>query len=275
MGKTRVIAETGAGQHGVATATACALLGLDCVVYMGSVDIERQALNVYRMRLLGAKVVAVDSGSRTLKDAINEAMRDWVANYGDDALRPRLGPRPAPLPADGARLPRRHRARGARPGAEGPRGRLPDLLVACVGGGSNAIGLFHAFLADARGRARRRRGRRAQPPRPASTRPASGRGASASSTGRGRSSSPDDDGQILPTHSVSAGLDYPAVGPEHAQPRRARADALRRASPTTRRSPPSTALAEKEGIIPALETAHAVAWVLREAPKRPGSTIVS
>ena len=271
MGKSRVIAETGAGQHGVATATAAALLGIPCVVYMGSVDVERQALNVYRMRLLGAKVVPVDSGSRTLKDAINEAMRDWVASYADThyVLGSALGPHPYP------RMVRDFHAvigREARVQAKKLLGGLPDLVVACVGGGSNAIGLFHAFLperevelvgVEAGGRS-------------------SAPGEHAARFGPGRVGVlhgtrtlllADEDGQVLPTHSVSAGLDYPAVGPEHAN--LAALGRTRYESVTDDEALAAFhALSEKEGIIPALESAHAVAWVLREAPKRPGATIL-
>jgi len=271
MGKSRVIAETGAGQHGVATATAAALLGIPCVVYMGSVDVERQALNVYRMRLLGTKVVPVDSGSKTLKDAINEAMRDWVASYADThyVLGSALGPHPYP------RMVRDFHAvigREARGQARKLLGRLPDLVVACVGGGSNAIGLFHAFLperevelvgVEAGGRS-------------------SAPGEHAARFGPGRVGVlhgtrtlllADEDGQVLPTHSVSAGLDYPAVGPEHAN--LAALGRTRYESVTDDEALAAFhALAEKEGIIPALESAHAVAWVLREAPRRPGATIV-
>ena len=271
MGKGRVIAETGAGQHGVATATAAALLGVPCVVYMGSVDVERQALNVYRMRLLGTKVVPVDSGSRTLKDAINEAMRDWVASYADThyVLGSALGPHPYP------RMVRDFHAvigREARAQARKLLGGLPDLVVACVGGGSNAIGLFHAFLperevelvgVEAGGRS-------------------SAPGEHAARFGPGRVGVlhgtrtlllADDDGQVLPTHSVSAGLDYPAVGPEHAN--LAALGRTRYESVTDDEALAAFhALSEKEGIIPALESAHAVAWVLREAPKRPGATIL-
>ena len=150
MGKRRVIAETGAGQHGVATATAAALLGLECEVYMGAEDVERQALNVFRMRLLGARVIPVESGSRTLKDAINEALRDWVTNVRTTyyLLGSALGPHP--YPDDGARLPRRDRAGGAPPGPPRAAAGCPTSLVACVGGGSNAIGLFHPFIGDRR-----------------------------------------------------------------------------------------------------------------------------
>jgi len=271
MGKGRVIAETGAGQHGVATATAAALLGIPCVVYMGSVDVERQALNVYRMRLLGTKVVPVDSGSKTLKDAINEAMRDWVASYADThyVLGSALGPHPYP------RMVRDFHAvigREARAQAKKLLGGLPDLVVACVGGGSNAIGLFHAFLPEREVElvGVEAGGRSAAP------------GEHAARFGPGRVGVlhgtrtlllADEDGQVLPTHSVSAGLDYPAVGPEHAN--LAALGRTRYESVTDDEALAAFhALSEKEGIIPALESAHAVAWVLREAPKRPGATIV-
>ncbi len=271
MGKSRVIAETGAGQHGVATATAAALLGVPCVVYMGSVDVERQALNVYRMRLLGTTVVPVDSGSRTLKDAINEAMRDWVASYADThyVLGSALGPHPYP------RMVRDFHAvigREARAQAKKLLGGLPDLVVACVGGGSNAIGLFHAFLPEREVElvGVEAGGRSAAP------------GEHAARFGPGRVGVlhgtrtlllADDDGQVLPTHSVSAGLDYPAVGPEHAN--LAALGRTRYESVTDDEALAAFhALSEKEGIIPALESAHAVAWVLREAPKRPGATIL-
>jgi len=271
MGKSRVIAETGAGQHGVATATAAALLGIPCVVYMGLVDVERQALNVYRMRLLGTTVVPVDSGSRTLKDAINEAMRDWVASYADThyVLGSALGPHPYP------RMVRDFHAvigREARAQARKLLGGLPDLVVACVGGGSNAIGLFHAFLPEREVElvGVEAGGRSAAP------------GEHAARFGPGRVGVlhgtrtlllADEDGQVLPTHSVSAGLDYPAVGPEHAN--LAALGRTRYESVTDDEALAAFhALSEKEGIIPALESAHAVAWVLREAPKRPGATIV-
>ena len=272
MGKSRVIAETGAGQHGVATATAAALLGLPCVVYMGSVDVERQAPNVFRMRLLGAKVVPVDSGSRTLKDAINEAMRDWVATYADThyVLGSVLGPHPYPRMVRDFHAVIGREARAQARKALG--GRLPDLLVACVGGGSNAIGLFHAFLPDTEVElVGVEAGGRSSAP-----------GEHAARFGPGRVGVlhgtrtlllADEDGQVLPTHSVSAGLDYPAVGPEHAH--LAALGRTRYESVTDAEALAAFhALSETEGIIPALESAHAIAWVLREAPERPGATIV-
>ena len=216
MGKKRIVAETGAGQHGVASATACALLGLECVVYMGAEDMARQALNVFRMRLLGAEVRSVDAGSRTLKDAINEAMRDWVGAARGHALPARLGARAASVSADGARVSVGHRPRGAGavPGAD--RARCPTAVIACVGGGSNAIGIFDAFIDDADGAADRRRSRRrgdsTRPPRRALCR----RQSPGVLQGTRTFVLQDDAGNIELTHSVSAGLDYAAVGPEHA-----------------------------------------------------------
>jgi tryptophan synthase beta chain len=271
MGKRRIIAETGAGQHGVATATVCALLGLECVVYMGEEDMARQSLNVARMKLLGAEVVPVGSGSRTLKDAINEAMRDWVTNVETTyyLLGSVLGPHPYPLMVRDF-----HRVIGeeARRQILEAEGRLPDVLIACVGGGSNAIGLFHAFIPDA---AVRMVGVEA-----------GGRGdALGEHAARFRGGSPgvlqgtytyvlqDADGQIATTHSVSAGLDYPAIGPEHAMLRDAgRAEYLacsdRDALEACRR------LARSEGIIPALESAHAVAEAIRRAPGAKGELFI-
>jgi tryptophan synthase beta chain len=262
MGKHRIVAETGAGQHGVATATACALLGLQCHVYMGAEDMDRQALNVFRMRLLGAEVLRVDAGSRTLKDAINEAMRDWVTNVGDTyyLLGSVLGPHPYPL------MVREFQAvigREARPQILGLAGRLPDAVVACVGGGSNAIGIFDAFIDDPgvrligveAGGEQIIRGRHA----------ARFAGGSAGVLQGTRTFVlQDEDGNIELTHSISAGLDYAAVGPEHAWLRaRGRteyvyvtdADAL--AAFET--------LAKLEGILPALESAHAIAHAQRLA----------
>jgi len=272
MGKTRIIAETGAGQHGVATATAGALLGLTCVVYMGEVDVERQALNVYRMRLLGATVVPVSGGSRTLKDAINESLRDWVASVKTThyVLGSVLGPHPFPAMVRDFHAVIGREAIGQM--RKELSGGLPYVCVACVGGGSNAIGLFRAFLphrsvelvgVEAGGR---------------SLEP----GQHAARFGPGRPGVlhgtrtlllQDDGGQILPTHSVSAGLDYPAVGPEHA--RLAELGRTRYVSvPDAGALAAFHRLAETEGIIPALETAHAVAWAIDEAPKRPGAAIL-
>ncbi|MBI3686581.1 MAG: tryptophan synthase subunit beta [Actinobacteria bacterium] len=255
MGKTRIIAETGAGQHGVATATACAALGLECRVYMGEVDTARQALNVARMRMLGAEVVPVGTGSRTLKDAINEAMRDWVTNVADThyVIGSVMGPHPFPMMVrDFQRV----------IGVEARRqvlervGRLPDAVVACVGGGSNAIGMFHPFLPD--------EGVRLVGYEAAGEGVDTGRHAATMSGGRpgvlhGMRSYllQDEDGQTVETHSISAGLDYPGVGPEHAwlrdtgrvSYRPVTDDEAMRAMALTSRT---------EGIIPAIETAHAL-----------------
>ena len=271
MGKPRVIAETGAGQHGVATATAAALLGLKCTIYMGEEDMRRQEPNVFRMRLLGADVVGVDSGSCTLKDAINEAMRDWVTNVKDThyILGSVLGPHPFPMLVRDF-----HRVIGeeAREQMVAQRGQLPDLCVACVGGGSNAIGLFHAFLPDE------------------SVRlvgvEAGGHGAGLGNhAARFDGGKPgvlhgtrswllqDDDGQIASTHSVSAGLDYPSIGPEHAWLRE-----IGRAEYTSVTDDEAldafSAISRTEGILPALESSHAVAWVLREGKNLPAGSVV-
>jgi len=263
MGKTRIIAETGAGQHGVATATVAARLGLECVVYMGADDIKRQSPNVFRMRLLGARVVPVESGSRTLKDAMNEALRDWVTNVDDTfyIIGTVAGPHPYPT------LVRDFQSvigREARRQSLEQIGRLPDALVACVGGGSNAIGLFHSFLEDddvlmygveAGGEG-----------------VASGRHSAPLAAGRpgvlhGNRTylMQDDNGQILGTHSISAGLDYPGVGPEHSwlkdtgRVRYVTADDDEALAAFHR-------LTRVEGIIPALESAHAVAYACKLAP---------
>jgi tryptophan synthase beta chain len=277
MGKRRIIAETGAGQHGVATATVAARFGLECVVYMGSEDMERQRLNVFRMRLLGAEVVGVESGSRTLKDAINEAMRDWVTNVRTThyLLGSVLGAHPYPMMVRDF-----HRVIGleARTQILEAEGRLPDLLIACVGGGSNAIGLFHAFLnhpnvrmlgveAGGRGKAL---GEHA-------ARMAAAAGYSGARPGvlQGTYSyvlqTPD--GQIATTHSVSAGLDYPAIGPEHAwlaDRHRAEYTAVSDDAAVDA----ARTLARMEGIIPALESAHALAELIVRAPKMPRDSVV-
>jgi tryptophan synthase beta chain len=271
LGKRRVIAETGAGQHGVATATICAQLGLECVVYMGAVDMERQAPNVFRMRLLGAEVRAVESGSRTLKDATNEALRDWVTNVETTyyLIGSAVGPHPYPAMVRDFQSVIGAEARVQLMEREG---RLPDYAVACVGGGSNAIGLFHEFIDEA------------------SVRlvgiEAAGRGIEtgehAASLSGGRPGVlhgsysfllQDEAGQVAQTHSISAGLDYPGVGPEHAwlkQSERAVYEAVtdEEALAAFRR------LCETEGIIPALESAHALAYVEKLAPRLPANDIV-
>jgi len=271
MGKPRVIAETGAGQHGVATATACALLGLECVVYMGAEDVERQALNVFRMELLGAEVKPVESGSRTLKDATNEALRDWVTYVRNTyyCIGSVVGPHPYPtLVRDFQRV----IGLEARRQMLETEGRLPDVLVACVGGGSNAIGLFHPFLDD--------EGVRMVGVEAAGEGLHTGRhGASLTAGtpgvlhGMRTSLMSDDDGQIFPAHSISAGLDYPAVGPEHVQLRDSgRAEY---ASATDEEALDGFLyLSRLEGIIPALESAHAVAHVKILAPTLPRDAVV-
>jgi len=264
MGKTRLIAETGAGQHGVATATAAALLGLSCVIYMGCEDMRRQAPNVLRMRLLGAEVRAVDAGSRTLKDAINEAFRDWALNVCDSyyLLGSVLGPHPYPLMV---RDFQRVIGREAREQILEQAGRLPDVLIACVGGGSNAIGLFHAFLdypvemvgveAGGEGIATGKHAARFADPT---------RGRMGILHGVRTYVLQDEHGQIAATHSISAGLDYPSVGPEHAYLRD-----LRRVRYVTATDAQALeafqALARYEGILPALESSHAVAEAMRMA----------
>ena len=260
MGKTRVVAETGAGQHGVATATVCALLGLECVVYMGADDMARQALNVFRMRVLGASVERVDAGSRTLKDAINEAMRDWVANVESTyyLLGSVLGPHPYPL------MVREFQSvigQEARLQIQAATGRLPDLVVACVGGGSNAMGLFDAFVDDAGvALVGVEAGGRAIEPGHHAARFAAG--ATGVLHGTRSLLLQDAHGNILTTHSVSAGLDYPSVGPEHAwlasrgRTRYAYSDDVEALAGFDW-------LAEREGILPALESAHAIAWLRR------------
>jgi tryptophan synthase beta chain len=271
MGKTRIIAETGAGQHGVATATVAARFGYECVVYMGSIDMERQALNVARMRFLGAKVVAVTAGQATLKEAINEAMRDWVTNVRTThyILGSALGSHPYPMMVRDF-----HRVIGleARQQIQEREGRLPDVLIACVGGGSNAIGLFHPFLDDqsvqmigveAGGEGIR-----------------TGKHAARFQGGRlgvlqGTKTFilANEDGQIELTHSVSAGLDYAAIGPEHSYLRDQKKIEYVYATDDEALAA-FRALAETEGIIPALETAHAVAHVIKIAPSLPPDTII-
>jgi tryptophan synthase beta chain len=256
MGKSRVIAETGAGQHGVATATACALLGLDCVVYMGEEDTRRQALNVARMRLLGAEVVPVTIGSRTLKDAINEAMRDWVASVDDThyCIGTVMGPHPFPSMVRDF-----HRVIGDEARAEllDTEDRLPDAVAACVGGGSNAIGIFTAFLddADVALYGFEAGGDGIDTDRHAAT-ISSGR--SGVLHGMRSYLLQDADGQTLPTHSISAGLDYPGVGPEHAWLHDA-GRATYRAVDDRGAMEAFAVLSRTEGIIPAIESAHAIA----------------
>lgn len=272
MGKSRIIAETGAGQHGVASATAAALLGLKCVVYMGEVDTVRQALNVARMRLLGAEVVPVKTGSRTLKDAINEALRDWVANVETThyLLGTVAGPHPFPTMVRDF-----HSVIGneARQQMLEEHGGLPDVVAACVGGGSNAIGIFHAFLDDESVRlvGMEAAGDGAETPRHAATlskgRPGVLHGAKSYLL-------QDEDGQTLESHSISAGLDYPGVGPEHAWLKDlGRTEYI----PITDTEAMNAlkSLSETEGIIPAIETAHALAGIVKLLPSlKAGSKIL-
>ena len=261
MGKRRVIAETGAGQHGFATATAAALLGLDCVVYMGAEDTRRQALNVVRMRLLGAEVVPVTAGSQTLKDAINEAMRDWVTNVEDThyLLGTVAGPHPFPT-----MVRRFHQVIGeeARQQVLDLAGRLPDVVCACVGGGSNAIGIFHAFLDDEQVQllGLEAGGDGFDTGRHAASISAGDRGVL---HGNRTFVLQDEDGQTIESHSISAGLDYPGVGPEHAwlsEIGRARYEPVGDAEAMEA----FRLLCRTEGIIPAIESAHALAGALRE-----------
>ncbi len=274
MGKRRVIAETGAGQHGVATAAAAAHMGLACVVYMGTEDMRRQSLNVQRMKLLGAEVRGVTSGQKTLKDAINEAMRDWVTNVADThyVLGSVLGPHPFPMMVRDFHAVIGREARGQFARVERDPEAVPDLLVACVGGGSNALGLFHEFVADPRvrlvgveaGGRGIATGRHAA--RLAQATPAVG-----VLHGTETYLLQDENGQIRPTHSVSAGLDYPAIGPEHAwlheQGRATYASVTDEEALEAFRS-----LSRLEGILPALETAHALAWLVREGRSLPAGT---
>ncbi|MGH9773943.1 MAG: tryptophan synthase subunit beta [Candidatus Acidiferrales bacterium] len=270
MGKRRIIAETGAGQHGVATATVAARLGLECVVYMGTEDMERQRLNVDRMKMLGAQVVGVDSGGRTLKDAINEAMRDWVTNVRTThyLLGSVLGAHPYPLMVRNFHLVIGREAREQILAAEK---RLPDWLFACIGGGSNSIGLFHPFLADASVRmVGVEAGGRGKNLSEHAARLASAEGFLGARPGVLQGTYTyvlqTQDGQISTTHSVSAGLDYPAVGPEHAwlaEKGRAEYTAVSDEAAVDA----ARTLARMEGIIPALESAHAIAELIRRAPK--------
>jgi tryptophan synthase beta chain len=277
MGKKRVIAETGAGQHGVATATVAARLGLDCTVYMGTEDMERQRLNVFRMKLLGAEVIGVDSGSRTLKDAINEAMRDWVTNAHTThfLLGSVLGAHPYPeMVRDFQKI----IGEEARAQILRTEGRLPDHLFACVGGGSNSIGLFHAFLGDANVKMTGvEAGGRGKSPGEHAARLAATLGFTGARPGVLQGTYTyvlqTADGQIAATHSVSAGLDYPAVGPEHAWlADQGRAEYT--AAGDEEAVEAARTLARIEGIIPALEPAHALAELIRRAPKMKKDEIV-
>ncbi len=264
MGKTRIIAETGAGQHGVASATVAALLGLQCRVYMGSVDMARQALNVYRMRLLGTEVCAVDSGSATLKDAINEAMRDWVSHVQDSfyLLGSVLGPHPYP---DMVATFQSVIGKEARAQILAQTGHLPDEVVACVGGGSNAMGLFRGFVHDPEVQLTgvEAGGRSLEPGQHAAR---FGGGSPGVLHGSETLLLQDTSGQVLETHSVSAGLDYPAVGPEHAH-----LHEIGRAQYVSASDEEALEafhrLARSEGILPALESSHALAYVLKRAPQ--------
>ena len=272
MGKTRVVAETGAGQHGVATATVCSLLGLECVVYMGTEDMARQAPNVQRMRLLGAEVRGVDSGSRTLKDAINEAMRDWVTHVRTThyLLGSVLGAHPYPMMVRDFQAVIGEEARAQMLGRTGA---LPGLLVACVGGGSNAIGLFHAFLDDPVEMVGVEAGGRSERPGDHAARFLGEAASVGVLHGTRTYLLQDEAGNVLPTHSVSAGLDYPAVGPEHALLH----DEGRVRYATVRDDEALAAfhlLSETEGLIPALESAHALAWLAREALQVAGQRVI-
>jgi tryptophan synthase beta chain len=271
MGKRRVVAETGAGQHGVATATACALLGLECCVYMGAEDMRRQALNVVRMRLLGAEVRQVDAGSRTLKDAINEAMRDWVANVTDTyyLLGSALGPHPYPL------MVREFQSvigREARQQMLHQVGRLPDIVVACVGGGSNAMGIFDGFMEDKDVRliGVEAGGERIAPGRHAAR---FAGGSTGVLQGTRTFILQDEAGNIELTHSISAGLDYAAIGPEHAWLRDQGRTEYTYVSDAEALEGFQT-LARLEGILPALESAHAIAHVTTLAREVPSGTVI-
>jgi tryptophan synthase beta chain len=271
MGKPRVVAETGAGQHGVAAATVCAILGLECVVYMGEEDIARQALNVFRMKLLGARVVPVASGSRTLKDAINEAIRDWVTNVGNThyLLGSTVGPHPYPMMV---RDWQSVIGREAREQILAAAGRLPDFAVACVGGGSNAMGLFHPFYADADVRFI---GVEAAGDGLESDRHAASlvRGRPGVLHGSLSYLLQDKWGQVLETHSISAGLDYPGVGPEHSYYKEA-GRATYVAVTDKEALEGFCLLCQTEGIPPALEPAHAIAYVAQLAPTLPPDAII-
>ncbi len=262
MGKRRLVAETGAGQHGVASATAAALFGMECKVYMGAVDVERQALNVFRMKLLGSDVEAVHSGSRTLKDAVNEAMRDWVATVETThyCLGSVMGPHPYPW-----MVREFHRVIGSEAHAQCHQllGDVPDFAVACVGGGSNAIGIFSGFVDE------RTRLIGVEPAGGAAV----GRGQPGVVHGMRSYLMQDEYGQVSEAHSISAGLDYPGVGPEHSY----LASIGRAEYPTVTDAEVIEAfqlMARSEGIIPALECAHALAWIVRAAPTMQGATVL-
>lgn len=265
MNKQRIIAETGAGQHGVATATVCALFGLKCVVYMGAEDMRRQALNVFRMQLLGAEVREVNAGSRTLKDAINEALRDWVTNVGDTyyLLGSALGPHPYPLMVRDFQSVIGSEARAQIVEHEG---RLPDILIACVGGGSNSIGLFHPFLADSSVKmiGVEAGGSGSELGQHAARFNAGGGGRPGVLQGTMSYVLQDKHGQVASTHSISAGLDYPSIGPEHAflhDEGRVEYDSVSDDEALVA----FQLLSKLEGIIPALESAHAVAYAIKKA----------
>ena len=271
MGKSRVIAETGAGQHGVATATACALFGLKCDVYMGEEDVQRQSLNVFRMQLLGARVISVTSGSKTLKDAINEAIRDWVTNVQDTfyCFGTAAGPHPYPMIVRDFQT---VIGREVREQSLDALGRLPDYLIACVGGGSNAIGFFHPFVEDRQVKliGVEAGGMGIDSGAHAATLCAGSVGVL---HGAMTYILQDPHGQITPTHSISAGLDYPGVGPEHSllkHLRRAEYVAVTDAEALEACS----LLTQTEGIIPALESAHAVAYAAKLAPALPQDQVV-
>jgi tryptophan synthase beta chain len=277
MGKGRIIAETGAGQHGVATATVCALFGLRCIIYMGAEDMRRQALNVFRMRLLGAEVVTVNAGTRTLKDAINEALRDWVTNVHDThyLLGSALGPHPYPL------MVREFQSvigREAREQILSATGKLPRALIACVGGGSNSIGLFHPFIGDDQVRligveAGGRGDSLGEHAARFHDKPASGGGRVGVLQGTMSYVLQNEHGQIATTHSISAGLDYAAIGPEHAFLHdTGRAEYIWASDPEALEG--LKLCAELEGIIPALETSHAIVPAIRVACDLPSEDAV-
>jgi len=271
MGKTRIIAETGAGQHGVATATVCALFGLPCAVYMGRTDIERQAPNVFRMKLLGAEVIPVESGSATLKDAMNEALRDWVANVEDTfyIIGTVAGPHPYPAMVRDFQSVIGNEVRAQIVKAEG---RLPDSLCACIGGGSNAMGLFHPFLDEESVRiwAVEAAGEGLETGRHAASLAA---GSAGVLHGNRTYLLQNEDGQITEAHSISAGLDYPGIGPEHAWLHDV--GRVEYVSATDAEALEAFQLCSRlEGIIPALEPAHALAHVIRVAPGLPGNHLL-